>query len=139
LTYAGTYDEKWLKERLPLWAEDMDDRYFQCAPEDQQVPGFLRGGERVELVNLTPDGRLSFELPRVWPAFTTHFGREKVEHRAELHTVILEPDFPRLSLVYHTRLPCHHEVDKLDATVVEQKAHHSNLAITVQNSGRSRR
>lgn len=121
LEYAGTYDDKWMKERLPLLAEDFDERYYQVAPEDQQTKGFLLGGERVQLKNLTPSGYLTFTLPKVWLMFTTHFGREQVEHSAQLHTVILEPDRPRVILVWCTLLPCHHKVDKLDSTVIREK------------------
>src|SRR5208282_5530552 len=88
LKYGGTYDDKWQKERLPLLPEDFDERFFQSAPEDQQVPGFLRGGEQVELTNLSPEGQLKFRLPRIYPGFVTRFGRDRVDHGARLHTVI---------------------------------------------------
>ena len=61
--------------RSPLWANDFDDRYHQSAPADQRAAGFLRGGELVELTNLTPDGVLRFSLPKVHVGFTTFFGR----------------------------------------------------------------
>ncbi|NVJ26292.1 MULTISPECIES: DUF2169 family type VI secretion system accessory protein [Myxococcus] len=118
---AGTCDERWKKTRFPLLPEDFDERFHQCAPVDQQVPGFLKGGERVELVNLSRWSRLGFELPKVWLAFKTFFGRKSVEHRARLHTVILEPELPQVTLVWHTSLSCHHDADKLDVTVINQK------------------
>lgn len=138
LRYAGTYDDAWLRDRMPLLAEDFDERYHQCAPADQQAPGFLRGGEMVELTNLTPSGWLTFALPRVHLAFATHFGREIVEHGARLHTVILEPDAPRVTLVFHARLPCHHKVDQLDVTVVREKARARGLAQLVPIARRGR-
>lgn len=119
--FAGTYDEKWQKERFPLWAEDFDIRFNQCSPMDQQFPGFLRGGERVDLINLSPGGRMSFLLPKVYPVFVTKFGKDSVDHRADLHTVILEPEFPRVIMVWFTSLPCHHRVDELDVTVIKEK------------------
>ena len=39
--HAGTYDDTWKKERFPLYPRDLDDRFFQCSPEDQR-PGGLR-------------------------------------------------------------------------------------------------
>ena len=120
--FAGTYDEKWEQERLPLLPEDFDERFHQSAPEDQQVPGFLKGGESVELHNLTPGGLLRFRLPRVTLAFTTDFGDAAEEsHRAVLHTVVLEPDVPKVVMVWHTNLPCHHKVLKLLTTTIELK------------------
>jgi len=122
LKYAGTYDDKWKKERLPLLAEDFDERFFQSAPEDQQVPGFLRGSEQVELVNLSPKSPLSFHLPKVHLGFQTRFGQDRIDHRARLHTVILEPDVPRVIMVWHTSLPCPNtRVDYLDQTVIFEK------------------
>jgi hypothetical protein len=122
LKYVGTYDEKWRKERFPLLPEDFDERFFQSAPEEQQVAGFLRGGEKVELLNLTPDGYLAFDLPRIYPAFQTRFGKERVEHRGQLQSVILEPDWPRVILVWHTSLPVgNSRVDYLDETVISEK------------------
>src|SRR5439155_2428396 len=118
---AGTCDEKWEAERAPLLPEDFDDRFYQCAPPDQRTARFLKGGEEVQLTNLTPGGSLSFRLPRVVLGFETDFGREPVRHRANLHTVILEPDVPRVILVWHTALPCHPKVTKLRKTRINQK------------------
>jgi len=119
--FAGTYDERWQRNRFPLWAEDFDSRYNQCAPGDQQANGFLRGGERVELINLSPGGRLCFQLPRVYPFFQTRFGRKRVEHRAQLSTVILEPDIPRVIITWQTSIKCNTHVDDLDSTIVTEK------------------
>jgi hypothetical protein len=119
--YAGTYDEKWMKDRFPMWPEDFDIRFFQAAPEDQQASGFLRGGEGVELTNVDPKGTMVFSLPRITLGFTTSFGKERVHHAGTLHTVILEPDRPRLILVWHTRLACHHRADELDETLIFEK------------------
>jgi hypothetical protein len=114
LKFAGTYDAKWEKERQPLLPEDFDERFYQCAPQDQQTSEFLKGGELVELSRLTPSGLLKFRIPRARFLFRTYFDGEGVEtHRAVLHTVMLEPDVPRVILVWHSRLPCHHKVLKL--------------------------
>ena len=122
LRLAGTYDEKWEKERLPLLPQDFDQRFYQSAPADQQTDGFLRGGELVELSNLTPSGSLCFRLPRVVVGFRTEFHDNTQElHRGVLHSVIIEPDVPRVILVWHTHLPCHHKVLKLMATDIRLK------------------
>jgi hypothetical protein len=122
--FAGTYDEHWMKNRKPLLAEDLDDRYFQCAPADQQATEFLRGNEPVVLHRLTRCGRLTFSLPKVYLGFETHFydGHREVHKNRKLHSVILEPDCPRVSLVWHSALPCHFKVQKLDHTVITLKA-----------------
>jgi hypothetical protein len=120
---AGTYDAKWQQERFPLLPEDFDDRHCQCAPADQQAPQFLGGGEPVVLINLTPGGELRFTLPRVFLGFETFFtnGERQLHERPRLHTVIIEADFPRVSLVWHSALACHPKVYKLDKTRIIEK------------------
>jgi hypothetical protein len=124
--FAGTYDERWQRTRAPLLAEDMDERWYQSAPADQQAPAFLRGGEPVVLHNLSPQGRLQFALPKIYLGFETRFydGSRQIHAQRALHTVILEPDNergPRVSLVWHSALPCHFKVQKLERTVVTLK------------------
>ncbi len=118
---AGTYDERWRETRFPLWAEDFDATYHSCAPPDQRITPHLRGGETIELVNLSPGGALRFTLPRLYPFFRTLFGRDRVEHRASLSTVLIEPDYPRVSMSWQTHLNCNGRVDDLDVTIVEEK------------------
>ncbi|MBU6258115.1 MAG: DUF2169 domain-containing protein [Burkholderiales bacterium] len=121
--FAGTYDDHWMKTRQPLLAEDLDDRHFQSAPQDQQAPAFLQGGEVATLLNLSPLGRLQFQLPRLHLGFETRYddGSRELHRERRLHSVIIEPDFPRVSLVWHTALPCHFKVHKLERTVVTLK------------------
>ncbi len=122
--FAGTYGDHWMKTRQPLLAEDLDDRYFQCAPLDQQAPQWLRGGEPVVLLRMTPQGDLRFTLPKLYLGFETRFydGSRELHQNKRLHTVIFEPDFPRVSLVWHSALPCHFKVQKLERTVITLKS-----------------
>jgi hypothetical protein len=119
--YAGTYDEVWREERFPLFPKDLDDRFFLCSPEDQRPRIHLRGGELVELSNLTINGRLNFVLPKVAFRFETEFlNKPTVIHRGTLHSVIIEPDVPRVILVWQTALSAHSDVTKLKKTYVSQ-------------------
>jgi len=59
---AGSYDATWEKTQFPFLPKDFDERYFQSAPEDQQTD-YLKGGESVYLLNLTPEGKLQFKIP----------------------------------------------------------------------------
>lgn len=119
---AGTYDEAWEKARSPLLPSDFDEAFYQCAPQDQQVPGFLKGGENVELHNLTPEGLLTFDLPRATLGLTTRFyGGTQAVHRADLHTLIIQPDERRFQMVWHSSLACHQKVNKLRVTEIRMK------------------
>jgi hypothetical protein len=124
VSLAGTYDDRWMENRQPLLPEDYQDCYHQCAPQDQQSPDFLRGGEPVALSGLTPLSTLEFCLPRIFPRLETRFyaGEPEVHQPPKLHTVIIEPDFPRVSLVWHSALPCHFRVQKLERTLVILKS-----------------
>ncbi|WMY74045.1 DUF2169 domain-containing protein [Buttiauxella selenatireducens] len=125
--FAGTYDENWQRHRAPLLPDDLDERYWQCTPPPMYAGGRLKGGEVVSLGNLTPsdyghNGLLIFALPRLVPAFSTQFYDGSIRlHQATLHTVIIEPDFPRVSMVWHSALPCHHLVNQLESTTVSEK------------------
>lgn len=132
LTLAGTYDDAWARERRPLVPRDFQDAHFRCAPFDQQVGGYLRGGEEVTLENLTPEGRLSFRLPRVHLGFATSIDGGVTHHGGHLHTVAIEPDARRLVMVWHTALPCHHTLYTLRETVVVDK---QRLALGVPGVG----
>jgi hypothetical protein len=85
------------------------------------VPHLL-GGERVELVNLTPRGSFVFCLPRHHFTFTTRFGSRSEEHRARLTGVTIEPEIATISLVWQTSLCVRlMDGDYLDATVISEK------------------
>jgi len=124
-----------MRTRQPLLAEDLDDRYFQSAPADQQAPQWLRGGEPVVLLRLTPGQDLRFTLPKLYLGFETRFydGSRELHPRKNLHSVILEPDFPRVSLVWHSALPCHFKVQKLERTVISLKTDLSTGAPLVED------
>jgi hypothetical protein len=120
--FCGTYDAAWRKTRFPLVPTDFDDRFYQCAPTDQQVRNFLRGGEACELVNVSPKGPIRFRLPKVVVGFQTHFYTgAHADHNGRLHTVILDPDHHRVMLVWQSALPAHAKVLKLERTNVFEK------------------
>ena len=117
---AGTHDREWERERMPLVPRDFEDRHYQCAPDEQQVPGHLSGGEPVELRNLTPGGLLRFALPRVSLDFSTRIARQPRHHEAHLQAVIIEPDVPRVMMVWATAVACHHTLYSLEGTWIRE-------------------
>lgn len=118
---AGTYDEEWRRTRFPSWAEDFDSRYNNCAPRDQQLDRYLVGGERVDVLNMSEHGRLSFQIPEIRLAFRTRFGHERIDHEGQLCTVIVEPNVPRVILAWQTSIICNRREDQLDETLVVEK------------------
>lgn len=102
---AGTYDQAWIERRAPFWPDDFDYRYFQSAPEDQQIP-FPQGGEEVVLRNLTPGGHLGFVLPelRMPVFFFLHDGSEQ-RLTPVVDTLVIEPELGRFTMTWRTSLP----------------------------------
>lgn len=154
--FAGTYDQSWRDTRFPFLPDDFDERYFQCAPEDQQT-SYLQGGENVLLTNLTRTGRTEFKLPRVNHPFEFLY-RDGSRRRAAgvVDTLVLEPDMGRFTLSLRASLPLRrnlHEVRRISvghvlpqpasqekaAGQVEAKPHYKSLAELVaasRNQGR---
>lgn len=118
LKYAGTYDDKWLENTFPFLPADFDERYFQAAPEDQQID-YLRGGEEVELVNLTPEGRTRFNLPQLHvPVEFSRLDGGRETKDAVIDSLLLEPDQGRFMLCWRTSLPLRKNIFEVPTGVV---------------------
>jgi uncharacterized protein YjbI with pentapeptide repeats len=96
------YGERYRKERAPHYAEDFDWSFFNAAPPDQQIEGYLRGDEELTLQNLHP----------AHPVFTTRLPGLRVrafvndaegrlrEVPMSLDTLFVEPDEGRVRLTW---------------------------------------
>jgi hypothetical protein len=119
--FAGTYDQKWIDEVAPLLPADFDDRYYQCAPLDQQMP-LLSGEQEISLVNLTRDGNRSFRLPHldapiaVFPKRGPH-----TAYTAQVDTILIEPDEERLTLSWRAAYPLKRDLFEIDFVLVGRK------------------
>ena len=103
--YGGTYDDDWLDQRFPFLPDDFDLRYFQSSPADQQCH-YLQGGEQVRLVNLTPSGRCQFQIPQLHvPVCFFKKKSQRVEKKAVIDTLVIEPDEGRFTLTWRTQIP----------------------------------
>ncbi|MEH6348539.1 DUF2169 family type VI secretion system accessory protein [Pseudomonas sp. 3JA] len=123
IQWAGTYDQAWLDHQFPFLPEDFDVRYFQCAPEDQQID-YPRGGEEVALLNLSDKGRSAFRLPAnlklaMLVVFHDDSTREAV---AVVDTIILEPDANRLTLTWRASSPLGRNIREVAKVIVGQTA-----------------
>lgn len=121
--FAGTYDAKWVDHKKPLLPDDYRTEFAMGAPADQRLPGPLVGGERVGLLNMSPQGALVFELPRIALVLTSRFARAKRPHDVPLlATLLLEPEHRRVSMVWQSCLRvAAPEVDFLDETKIEER------------------
>jgi hypothetical protein len=104
--FAGTYDEAWQRDRMPLLPADFDDRYWSAASPGLWSPRPLRGGEAVAVSNVTESGDLRFLVPAVALEMTARIRREAVDLPAALDTLLIEPDAQRVVLTWRATAPC---------------------------------
>jgi hypothetical protein len=122
LELAGTYDSSWVDKRKPLLPADYDERFVLSAPADQRLPQHLRGGEKIALLNMTPEGLLSFELPTTDFTFTTYFTKRVETHEGKLVSVTVDAEENQLMMAWQASLPVKApDADYLDITRVEEK------------------
>lgn len=99
--YGGSYDAAWQQQRAPFLPKDFDERFLQTAPPALVAPGWLTGGEPVRLAGCRPRGQvLAFDLPHCTMATLFRFRGGEHELVPRLDSVILEPDQPRLQMVW---------------------------------------
>lgn len=117
--YAGTYDDQWVAERLPLLPDDFDPRFHQAAPSRQVAKRYFRGGEAVQLTGFGGPGRVEFELPVLSPSIEVRL-RSRVETAAMvLETVGFDTDERTLRLIYKAGVRVHGEFTGLRWTACE--------------------
>ncbi len=104
--YAGTYDEKWEKDRAPLLPKDFDRRFFNAAPPGLIAPAYLRGDESVVVSGVSPSGGFAFKLPVGTPprVDVEHVGRDDVSVSTNLDTVIVDTDARKLFLLWRAQV-----------------------------------
>jgi hypothetical protein len=105
--FAGTYDEQWMKERMPLLPKDFDRRFFNAASPGLVAPGYLTGNEAACIENASPRGTISFNLPGIPPPAcrVQLAGRRDALVTTNLDTVIINTDEDLLILVWRGYLP----------------------------------
>lgn len=117
--FAGTYDEAWERSQKPLFPVDLSARFFNSAPLDQQVEGFLRGGEVVRTDGFAPRGRWEVRLPKERPIVRTFLNNATIEdHPILLHTVVVDPSASLLKIAWHAPLQCYKKDDLITETWV---------------------
>lgn len=118
--YAGTYDQRWKEEFFPLLPDDFDERYYQCAPEDQQID-YPDGGENVILRNMM-QGRedVQFKLPRLNNLPVKVLMSDYLVHTLPVvvDTIYFEPDESRFSVVWRASLPIKRRIQKIQTVAV---------------------
>ncbi|MEO6525090.1 MAG: DUF2169 domain-containing protein [Gemmatimonadaceae bacterium] len=118
LQLAGTYDDNWRERHAPLLPSDFDARFFQCAHPDLIAPGYLKGDERVRVVNATPDGEWDVRLPALAIGVAVHADHGSSGHVARLDTVVVRPDDRRINLIWRCMVPIRRKVLEIKRVIV---------------------
>lgn len=104
LSYAGTFDGLWRKERMPFPPADFDIRFNNAASPGLVMTEPIKGHEKVTLLNLHPTAEtVSFTLPGLTLKTAYIFEHETKKPEAVADTLILEPDENRFMMVFRTR------------------------------------
>lgn len=112
---AGTHDDHWKATQWPRSPLDHDYRYWNCAPDDQQVP-YPQGGEMLTLINLAPGGGTArFTLPRQELRLLVRLrAGPMVFAPMNIDTVIVDLASARLSVVRRALVGAAADVRKLE-------------------------
>lgn len=111
--FAGTYDAAWIGGRAPFLPTDFDTRFFLLAPQGLVAPGFLQGGEPVELDGFTLGGPLRFTLPRITLHLVFNLDGTQVPQAPQLEMVLFEPDAGRFQMLWRAAMPVDKKLLKL--------------------------
>ena len=119
--FAGTYDDQWLADVFPFLPKDFDERYYQAAPEDQQVP-VPKGSMNVMLSGFTPDGVRQFVLPHFEvPVHVFPKKGDREDLTATLDTIAFEPDHERFTMSWRVALPLKKSLHEIAQVVAGKK------------------
>jgi len=119
--YAGTFDQRWLDEQCPFLPLDFDDRYYQAAPQDQQLQ-LPVSEQQVRLINLTPDGDRTFVLPHLEaPVHIFPKKGEREDLTAYADTIILEPDEERVIMTWRIARPLKKNMLEISQVLIGKK------------------
>jgi hypothetical protein len=105
LARAGTYDQRWVEERLPLWPGDIDPRYFCAAGHGLTIAGGLRGGEPVVLHGFSPDGMFRFRLPEYRVVAKVHYGDRMARRLMRADGVLIDTDERVVTVFWRQVMP----------------------------------
>ncbi len=121
--YAGTYDQHWLDDVFPFLPNDFDDRYYQAAPDDQQVP-LPKAPMEVILSGFAADGPRQFTLPHFEaPVHVFPKRGEREDYSATLDTVAFDTDRECFTMSWRLARPLKKSMHEIAQVMVGKKGH----------------
>lgn len=113
--HGGTFDQAWSRRRAPLLPKDFSSRFFNVAWGPLAFDRFLRGGEIVRAVGMTPTGELKFELPPCPFRALSRMAGDWTPLQPHLERVVLRPDDELVTLTWRAKLRCDRRVLQVES------------------------
>jgi hypothetical protein len=111
--YAGTYDDAWVKQRAPLLPDDFDERFLQAAPGQLTADGYLEGNEEVEILGMTPEGRVRFSLEAHPPILGVRLVRKGIRSKPVLESIHFDTDQRHFTCTWKSAIEIQGKVEEL--------------------------
>lgn len=118
ISLAGSYDDQWQKERMPLLPLDFDERYYNCG---NLVLPMLNGNENIVLTNMHESGPLRFVLPALDLNITVKIRGEETVHKPNLDTLFIEPSLRQVSLTWRLSVDCRREFLNIQEVIINRR------------------
>lgn len=119
--YAGTYDQQWLDDVFPFLPKDFDERYYQAAAEDQQLP-LPKAPMEVLLTGFSAEGPRQFMLPHFEaPVHVFPKRGEREDCTATLDTIAFEPDHGRFTMSWRVARPLRRDMFEVAEVLVGRR------------------
>jgi hypothetical protein len=115
--YAGTYDAAWQRDRMPLLPKDFDPTFYTAASAG--LSALVRGGELVDLINLTPTRREQFAIPTLAIHAAFHIDAAPTPFVMRLDTIVVDAVNTKLVMVWHGSHPVQGLVDDIRWVLAE--------------------
>jgi len=112
--------------RAPYLPKDFNNQFFNAAAKELTCAEYLKGGELVLMVDMSPNGPLKFELPVCDLSCEINIAGSTEKPELNLETVLFEPDELRFSMTWRAQLNC----DKKALKISEVHLHGSWNGVT---------
>lgn len=112
--FAGTYDKAWMDNRMPFLPEDFDERFHNAAPSGLVAPGYLKGGELVEVTGCTRSRTLHLTLPSMQAFGLVLIKGKPLTTALALNTVTIDTDAMELRMLWKGAAPVHGLVNDIE-------------------------
>lgn len=99
-SHAGTHDAQWLQTRYPARPRDYRLEHENCAPPNFIFTPSLRGGERVSISNMRPEGMIEFAIPRLLIEIEAVCEGKTEVQRPQADTVVVDADASKVEVVW---------------------------------------